>query len=107
MKYVIYSIPFHSSNGNISDDYADTQTLRIRSPSTRTLTKPVATTSTSTEILESAARLSRVIMAIQATLNLILAVNYPIWIFCQQENMRHRPRFQLLLAVLSALERDL
>ena len=50
-----------SFNDNINDDYADTQTLRTRSPSTRTLTEPVATTSTSTEILESAARLSRVI----------------------------------------------
>ena len=51
-----------SFNDNISDDYADTQTLRTRSPSTRTLTESVATTSTSTEIhrLESAAQLSRV-----------------------------------------------
>ena len=55
-----------SFNDNISDDYADTQTLsqrnRIRSPSTRTITGSVATTSTSTQThpLESAARLSRV-----------------------------------------------
>ena len=51
-----------SFNDNISDDYADTRTLRTRSPSTRTMTESVATTSTSTEIhlLESAARLSRV-----------------------------------------------
>ena len=50
------------SNDNISDDYADTRTLRTRSPSTRTVTESVATASTSTEIhlLESAARLSRV-----------------------------------------------
>ena len=56
-------IPF---NDDISDDYADIQTLsarkRTRSPSTRTVTESVATTSTSTEThpLESAARPSRV-----------------------------------------------
>ena len=51
-----------SFNDNISDDYADAQTLRTRSPSARTVTKAVATTSSSTEVhlLESAARLSRV-----------------------------------------------
>ena len=48
-----------SFNDNISDEYADTQTLRIRSPSTRTVTLSVATPSTSTDILEPAARLSR------------------------------------------------
>jgi hypothetical protein len=55
--------PIISFNDNISDDYADTQTLnprnRTRSPLTRTVTESI---STSREIhpLESAARLSRV-----------------------------------------------
>ena len=54
-----------SFNDNLSDSYADTQTLsprNTRSPSTRTVTKSVSTTSTTSEIhpLESAARLSRV-----------------------------------------------
>ena len=77
------------------------------------LTKPVATTSTSTEILESAARLSRlesnhgITSDSEFDTSSELSDLYRIWIFCQQENMRHRPRFQLLLAVLSALERDL
>ena len=88
----------------VSDFSADTQTLRIRGPSTRTLTKPVATTSTSTEILESAARLSRVITS---NSEFDTGSELSDLEFCQQENMRHRPRFQLLLAVLSALERDL
>ena len=53
--------PTNSFNDNISDDYADTQTLRTRSLSTRKVTEFVATASTSTEIhpLKSAARLSR------------------------------------------------
>ena len=51
-----------SFNDNISDDYAETRTLRTRSPSMRTVTESVVTPSTSTDIhlLESAARLSRV-----------------------------------------------
>lgn len=57
--------PVISFNGYLSDSYADTQTLNprnTRSPSMRTVTKSVSTTSTSSEIhpLESAARLSRV-----------------------------------------------